>query len=220
MTQTKTKKTTKKTTSPKKDTVKKETIKKEEVKEIVKEETKTVSKPKKIVKGIGKFFNHPGPLFITLIVIIFVLLMFISNLMNRTDMFVGEIDQNNIVVKNIHFFTDGKTRYFYADRATFLGEDKDIYEYQIGYYVVNEKGEYIELASRSAKLEESIKLSQIITDMSGWNFPENVETEYFFTKEVMQNLKKLHFVIKASTVKDNSTADVVIDNEVYITSFK
>ena len=111
-----------------------------------------VSLKDKILNSIKNFFNKPAPLFITLIIIIFVLLMYISSILSSRDIFVGEVEKADLRINNIHYYTDGNNRYFYADPAEYTAEDKLIYEYQIGYFVKNNKGELIELASRSGGL--------------------------------------------------------------------
>ena len=43
---------------------------------------------------------------------------------------------------------------------------------QIGYYVVDSKNNYIELATRSNSLENSTSLKDVVDEMSGWSFAE------------------------------------------------
>lgn len=179
-------------------------------KEVVKAETKknTINK---ILTSIKAFFNNPAPLIIVLIAIIAVLLIFISRINIKNAIYVGEINKSDIQVGNIHYFTNSDMNYFYASTAAYTGEKKQVYSYQIGYYVVDKDNNYIEFATRSKKADAKADLADVIEELSGWNFGEANVNDYFFSKDVIENIDNLHFVVKASTKKDSDNADIVID---------
>lgn len=168
----------------------------------------------KALKGIKKFFNNPLPLIIFLIITNALLLVYIGNINSKNKIFIGKIDSKEVAVVNVHYFTNSDMNYFYASNAVLLADDSKIYNYQIGYYVVDEKGDYIEFATRSNALEKSTSLKDVVSEMSGWNFAEADRGEYFFSNEVIKNIDNLHFVIKASTKKDSTKADIHYDQKV------
>lgn len=172
---------------------------------------KSNKKENVLLVNLKKFFNNPVPIVIFLIILNAFLLIYIANYNSKNKIFVGDINREDIQIVNVHYFTNGDMNYFYASNAEYLGEEKEIYSYQIGYYVISDNNEYIELATRSNSLENSSSLKEIIKEMSGWSFAESDQSEYFFNNKVLRYMDNLHFVVKASTTKDNKTADIVID---------
>ena len=173
-----------------------------------------------VLKAIKNFFNNPTPLFIAFIIIIVFLLFYINQNINKDSIMVGEVDQTEISVHNIHYFLNDDINYFYADKAVYSGENKTVYKYQIGYFVENNKGELLDFATRSGSdTDKGFKLSDLINDMSGWNFMERADSPYFFKKNIMPYINKIHFVVLASTDKDSDDADINIDYEVNVINF-
>ncbi len=171
-----------------------------------------------ILMKMKKFFNNPTPIIIILIAIIAILLIFIAKFNTKSKIYVGEINKNGLQVANIHYFINNDMNYFYADPATYTGEEKKVYAYQIGYFVVDEENNYIELASRSnTEAVGESKLSQLVSEMSSWNFGETASATYFFTNDVIKHLDNLHFVIRAASKKDSNEADVFLDYKVELT---
>ncbi len=201
--------TTKKKTTTKKVSAKKTTIKKEPIKEV--EEVKTEANKKTFVNSLKKFFNHPAPLIIVLIFIVLVLTMYIANYNSKNKIYVGMVDEKNIAVVNVHFFLNGDMNYFHAANAAYLGEDKEIYTFQVGYYAVDSKNNYYELATRANSLENKTSLKDVIDENSGWSFAESDKGVLHFTNDVRNNIANLHFVVKASTKKGSTDPDIVID---------
>lgn len=173
----------------------------------------------KIADKVKKFFNNPAPLIIVLIAIIFVLLMFISRMNTKSKIYVGEIDKDGMLIANVHYFTNNDMNYFYSSTPAYVGEDKDkeVYSYQIGYYVEDKQGKIHEFATRSKNAETKVKLSEVIEELGGWNFAESYNKPYFFSPEVIANMDNLHFVVKASTKKDTSEADITLEYKVNLT---
>ena len=167
-----------------------------------------------VVRGLKKFFNSPVPLIVVLLFINAFLVIYISQYNAKNRIFVGYVDEEEVQVANIHYFSNGAMNYFYASNALYLADDQDIYSYQIGYYVVDSKNNYIELATRSNSLENSTSLKDVVDEMSGWSFAEADKSEYFFTSEVLKYMDNLHFVIKASTEEGSTSADVYYDFKV------
>lgn len=175
------------------------------------EAVKIEKKSKKILTKVKAFFNNPAPLIIVLIAIIAVLLIFISRMNLKSTIYVGEINKSDLQVGNVHYFTNNDMNYFYASTAAYLGEKKEVYSYQMGYYAVDKDNNYIEFTTRSKKADKKADLGDIIEELSGWNFGETNASNYFFSKDVIENIDNLHFVVKASTKKDSDDADIIID---------
>ena len=209
-----TKKTTKKSESTKKQTKK---VKNEvsDEKKIAKKEVKR--EENKFIVSIKKFFNHPAPLIIVLICIVLFLTMYIADYNSKNKIYVGDLNQKDIAIVNVHFFLNGDMNYFHAANAAYLGEDKEIYTFQIGYYAVDEKNNYYELATRANSLENKTSLKDVIEENSGWSFAESDKGVLHFTNDVRKNVDNIHFVVKASTEKGSTKPDIVIDYQVDLT---
>lgn len=200
----------KKTTAKKSDNkkvVKKDTKKKAEE---IKKEVKKENRIKKILNVVGSklktFFNHPAPLVIVLIVLNFISLLFITRYEDNNQIYVGSISKV-ISVGSIHFFTNNDINYFYASTGKYIGEDAEVYNYELGYYV--KKGnELIPFATRSGSIDTPTYLSTLVTEFSGWEIVEAYNAEYFFKPEIVPNMSNLYFVINASTKKDSTSADI------------
>ena len=167
---------------------------------------KNVKKEEKIQKQ-----DNPIPLIIVLIALNGFLLLYISNYNDKNRIYVGSIEKTDISVVNVHYFTNGDMNYFYASNAAYLGEDKKIYSYEMGYYVKNMKGEFVPFATRSRKLDEPVTLATTVSEMSGWNFAEADSTTKFFTSEVLNYMDELYFIVKASTEENSTKADIYIE---------
>lgn len=204
--------TTKKETTKKNTTMKKSTKRKNVVsKEIIPVKSVEKKKEKKIASSLKKFFNHPAPLIIILIFIVLVLTMYIANYNNKNKIYVGQLDESDIAIVNVHFFLNGDMNYFHAANAVYLGEDKEIYTFQVGYYAVDDNNNRYELASRSGSLENKTSLKDVIEENSGWSFAESDKGVLHFTNDVRKNIDNIHFIVMASTEKGSTTPDIVID---------
>ncbi|MDE5630145.1 MAG: hypothetical protein K2I70_00945 [Bacilli bacterium] len=202
------KKTTKKGTTAKKQ-VKTATEEKKEIKEEIKKDE--VKKESKIRDSLKRFFNHPAPLIIILICIVLFLTMYIADYNSKNKIYVGSLDKKDIAIVNVHFFLNGDMNYFHAANAAYLGEDKEIYTFQIGYYAVDSNNNYYELATRANSLENKTSLKDVIDENSGWSFAESDKGILHFTEDVRKNIDNIHFVVKASTEKGSTNPDIVID---------
>lgn len=177
-------------------------------------ETKQEEK-KNIKKQFVQFANNPTPIFLVLILWIVVLMVYCYSLQKANKMFVGSISDKEIAVNNIHCFVNNDMNYFHASSALFTGKDQTIYAYNIGYYVES-NGELIQFATKSGNFEKGQSLATTVTELSSWSFGETSYQRSLFTKEVVDNIDKLHFVISASTKPDSQVEDVYYDAPVTI----
>lgn len=176
------------------------------------------SKENKVLNNIKKFFNNPLPMLIVLTAIIVVLLLYIMKHGQESKIFVGKIIKDDVQVVNVHYFANNDMNYFYASNAAYLGENKKIYSYQIGYYAVSEDGEFYELATRSDKLDKASPIKDIVAENSGWSIGELADKDYFFDSDVLHNIENIHFVILASTDKEKpNDPDITVDYQVELT---
>lgn len=157
------------------------------------------------------FFNNPLPIIIALIIVCVVQLYFLFNINSKNAIYSGELNKEDVQIINLHLFTNNDMNYFYASPALYLGEDYKIYNFELGYYIEKGKGEYLSFATKSRELDSASSLKEIVEEMSGWNFFEPSIQDYFFSDEVLNNLDEMHFIIKASTKKGSTDADIVID---------
>lgn len=197
----------------KKATTKRSTAAKKQVKTIKEESSKReeIKNENKVLGSLKKFFNHPAPLIIILICLVLFLTMYIADYNSKNKIYVGSLDKKDIAIVNVHFFLNGDMNYFHAANAAYLGEDKEIYTFQIGYYAVDEKNNYYELATRANSLENKTSLKDVIDENSGWSFAESDKGVLHFTDDVRKSVDNIHFVVKASTEKGSTKPDIVID---------
>lgn len=180
-------------------------------------------KDKKIMSKVKSALNNPLPMLIALTIIIVILLIYISTTSRESKIYVGEINKEDVNVVNIHYFANNDMNYFYASNAAYLGKDKKIYSFQVGYYAVDANGKYYELAMRSKKLDNATSLRDVVTENSGWSIselanPKLTNGKKFFDNDVLNNLENLHFVILASTDKEKpNDPDITIDYKIELT---
>lgn len=183
----------------------------------------TVEEKQKKFGKIKRFFNNPLPMLIILTVIIVILLIYIVTTSHESKIYVGEINKEDVNVVNIHYFANNEMNYFYASNAVYLGKDKKVYSFQIGYYAVDANGVFYELATRAQKLENATSLRDIVSENSGWSIselanPNLTDGKKFFDSNVLNNLDNLHFVILASTDKEKpNNPDITIDYKIDLT---
>lgn len=176
----------------------------------MKKQVKKEKKNKEILEKIKKLFNRPEPIIIVLIAIICFMLLYIARYTKNDVIIIGNVKGETISVDMIHCFTNSDMDYFFAGPAMYVGSEK-VYSYQIGYYVENEKGDLVEFATRSGKLDKATLLAQIVPEQSDFEIAEANANRFMFTNDVIKNIEKMHFVIKASTVKDSDKVDVKYD---------
>ena len=205
------KKETKTTKKPveKKTTTKKTTVKKVEKKvEIKPVEIKKIEKVS-FKDRLKKFFNSPQPLIVILAIMVVGLLIYNIQYSKHDTIYVGHYEGDQGTVGTVHCFTNHKINVFYATTATYEGEDKKLYGYQIGYYY--EDGEKIADDIQSEILSYLDKLQAIISENSYFNISELSTSKIKFTEEAMKHMDKLHFIVYGATQKDSDVVDFVID---------
>lgn len=193
---------------------------KKETNKTPKKENKKIEKEnvfKKILTAIKNFFNKPTPLIIALIALNIFLLLYISNYNDKNKIFIGSVEENDVSVVNVHYFTNGDMNYFYASPAQYLLKDQDVYNFEMGYYVKTVKDKLIPLATRSRQVDDKTSLTDAISELSSWSIAEPDSASYFFSDEVMNNIDNLYFRVLASTEKDSTKPDIYIEHEVNVT---
>ena len=226
--ETKKKKTNKKVTTKKSTTKKtpKTTVK--VVKETVKTEVKK-EKKNNILKTIGsklkvvgkfiydKILNNPKLIILALIVLVFAFIIAFSNYKSKYKILVGDVITQDVGIRLIQIDMNPKVNTFMATTATYLGEDKQVYDYVIGYfYQVGDEMKPLTYAKKSvtegaslAELVAANSYKSIIEFAGNKSSKSNVKA---FTNESKSHLDKLHFIIKASTNKNNKGEyDINID---------
>ncbi len=227
------KKKTKTTTTTKKVTPKKTTTKKNSNKEIkvVKETVKTEVKKEKtnvfknIWSGIkrvatfiyDKILNNPKLIIIALGVLVLAFIIAFANYKSKYKILVGDVVTKDVGIRLVQIDTNPKVNTFMATTATYLGEDKQVYDYVIGYfYQVGDEMKPLTYAKKS--VTEGASLAELVSANSYKSIIEfagnksNKSNVKVFTNEAKSHLDKLHFIIKASTNKNNKGEyDINID---------
>lgn len=202
--------------------LKETSIKNEEVSndtEVIKKKKKKKNKELKDTKKknkLKKYINNPIPIIIALCILCVIQLYFLFSFNASNKIYTGELNTNEMQVINLHMFINNDINYFYAAPAAYLGEEKEIYNFQIGYFIEMPDGELEPFAVRTRELENPSKLSEIVNEMSAWNFFETALQDYFFSEDAINNIENLHFIVKASTEKGSSNYDITLDYEVEV----
>lgn len=181
-----------------------------EVEETVPKKKKKKKRKEQEQKTVMKFLNKPLPIIIALVALCIIQLFFLMNINSKNAIYNGELNKNDVQIVNVHIFTNNDMNYFYAAPAAYLGDDKKIYNFEMGYYIKMEDDKYLPFATRARELENASSLKEIVEEMSGWNFFETSIQDYYFSDEVLNNLDKVYFMIKASTKSGSTDADVLI----------
>ena len=215
--------TTKKSTTKKtpKNTVKvvKETVKTEVKKEKKSNFFKTVGSKLKVVGKFiyDKILNNPKLIILTLIVLVLAFIIAFSNYKSKYKILVGDVITQDVGIRLIQIDMNPKVNTFMATTATYLGEDKQVYDYVIGYfYQVGDEMKPLTYAKKS--VTEGASLAELVAANSYKSIIEfagnksNKSNVKVFTNESKSHLDKLHFIIKASTNKNNKGEyDINID---------
>lgn len=116
-------------------------------------------------------------------------------LKNREQLLVGSAMDEKIYINNVTYFTNKDTFYITSAGAKFLGNDKDVYSYQLGYYVDD-----IALSEFNINLEKKSTVKDIINNTSNFSLTEYKNNLSIFKK--VKNIKNLKFIFKADTDND------------------
>ena len=203
-----TKKTPKKEVKVVKETVKVE-VKKEKKNNILKV---TWAKVKSVAKFIyDKILNNPKLIIVALMVLVLMFIIAFANYKSKYKILVGDVITKDVGIRLVQIDTNPKVNTFMATSATYLGEDKKVYDYVIGYfYQVGDEMKPFTYAKKSVK--NGASLADLVSANSYKSIIEFAGNTSAFTNEAKSHFDKLHFIIKASTNKNNKGEyDINID---------
>lgn len=157
---------------------------------------------------IIKIFKSYKTIIIFLLMLCLFILMYCNKLMNScsTYLFEGKSDYieiNSGVIAlnyNMNLFQGSNIEYIY---------DKDIVitNYDIGYYILIDE-EYQPLATLASDEENEISLKKLIEGKDTFRVYEFSKSNYYFTKDKLNNINNLYFIIKATDTKGNNITDL------------
>jgi len=162
-------------------------------------------------KKIKAYFKTTKPILVALIILLVVLVCFCWHLMNvsKSYMFSGRSEfvsiYNGVISLNydMHVFMGSDIRYHYED-------DFIVTEYKIGYILIDDKANITELVTRTGSFEEGFLLSNLIHEVSAFNFTEPFHNKVRFNRETIRNLEnELRFIIEATTEDGEKISDIV-----------
>lgn len=207
------KKTTTKKTPKKEIKVVKETVKVEVKKEKKNNILKTIwNKTKLVAKFIyDKILNNPKLIIVALMVLVLMFIIAFGNYKSKYKILVGDVITKDVGIRLVQIDTNPKVNTFMATTATYLGEDKQVYDYVIGYfYQVGDEMKPFVYAKKS--VEKGASLAELVAANSYKSIIEFAGNTTKFTNEAKSHFDKLHFIIKASTNKNNKGEyDINID---------
>lgn len=153
-------------------------------------------------------FKSYRVILIVLIGITLFILLYCNKLMNSCSSYIFEgnseyVEINSGVIAlnyNMNLFQGSNIKYVY---------DKDIIitSYDIGYYVLNGE-EYLPLVSMASD-DDEVSLKKLIEGKDNFRVYEFSKSNYYFTKDKINNLNNLYFIIKVVDNKGNEINDVV-----------
>ena len=143
-----------------------------------------------------------------------------ANFKSKYRFFSGNYVSDTISIRRINAYFHPKVNSFFSSGATYTGEAKKVYQYRIGYYYEYGK-DLIFIKEATDSLETAIDLGDIINKTSYYDYSEFASGESLvFTRQARENLGKLHFMVFASTTKEeDDDFDIEIDCPIDFTSF-
>lgn len=151
---------------------------------------------------LGDILNNPRTLIIALIIMCIGLLIVVFNLKNDHVFYSGQINTDELGVAEIHYYSDSLITYFFANAAVYGGEDKDIYDLDVKYYIEIDGNEYI-IDDLYKTFDKKQSLREMITMYTKTNIVDlKNQSQKIFTKEMKKNIKNTKLVITASTSKE------------------
>ena len=164
-------------------------------------------KKKKVLNKLKDILNSYKTIIWISFLINIILLIFTYHVIssNKIYSFSGEDEylkvENGLIVLNtdINILNGNNIKYI-------NDEDYDIKEYKIGYYVMDGT-KLIEIVSNSIKLDNTIKLSELVNKFTSFNISEKNKDNNYFNKTNKKLLEKgLYLVLEAKT---NDNKDIV-----------
>ena len=164
---------------------------------------------------LANILNNPKTIIIALIVLCIFLLTMIFINKNKYQFYTGQINTDELGVAEIHYYSDPTMTYFFANAAIYGGEDKDIYDIEIKYYIEANGKEYI-IDDFKTSFEKKQSLREMITMYSKANIVDLKNySQKIFTNEMKDNIKNTKLLIKASSTKELN-GDIVLKYNVDI----
>ena len=192
----------------------------------MKKKSKKNNKFKELLEKVKKskvvtLLNNPKPIIVVLMIICVLFILAFSNYKNKFKVYNGDVATDQITIRAIHVYFHPTMNVFFSSGATYTGEKKQVYQYQIGYYYKN-GDTYVpikETFERGSKTP--IDLADIISKTSYFNYSEfkNGDSN-IFTQAAIKNIKSLHFIVSASTTESTEDDyDIQIDSPINFTEF-
>lgn len=147
---------------------------------------------------------------IILIIITLFVLMYCNKIMKQCNAYIFEGKSDYVEINSGVIALNYNMNLFQGSNINYIAkEDKSIVSYDIGYYVlIND--EYQPLASMASDDEGNIiSLKKIIEGKDNFRVFEFSKSNYYFTKDKINNLNNLYFIIKATDEEGNIINDVI-----------
>ena len=171
--------------------------------------TKNNKQPDKLTE----LLNSPRTVIIVLIILCACLLLALFKVKNNHQFYTGQINTDDFGVAEVHYYSDDLVTYFFANAAVYGGENKDIYDIEIKYYVDIDGKENI-IDDLYKKFDKKQSLQEMITMYTKTNIVDlKNQSKLIFTKDMKKNIKNTKLVIIASTTKDLNK-DIVLKYDV------
>ena len=143
-----------------------------------------------------------------------ILLIFSYNLMISNHEYTFSGSNEYIKIKDGLILLNNDLNIFYGNNIEYINEkDYEIESLNLGYYVINNNNNnYKKIVNKSYSFEdESMFLSEIISDFVDFNIMEKNSTKNMFTQENVKLLKDgLYFILEAKTI-DNEDIKFMMD---------
>lgn len=163
-----------------------------------------MTKKKKESNKLIEILNNPRTIIIVLILLCIGLLIGLFGEKNNHQFYTGQINAEDFGVAEIHYYSDDLVTYFFANAGIYGGEDKDIYDLEIKYYVDVNGKEYI-IDDLYKKFDKKQSLQEMITMYTKTNIVDlKNQSVKIFNDDMKKNIKNTKLIIIASTDKELS----------------
>ena len=161
-----------------------------------------MKKRSKETNKIKQLINNPKTIIIFMIAFFIIMLLWVVSLNKRIKFYSGQIAADDLAVSELHYYTDDKMTYFFANNAVYGGKDQSIYKFDIKYVIKIDNKEYV-IEDFNTEFDEKQSLSQMIMRYSKFKVVDlKKQSNVIFTKEMKKNINNLKLIINASTSKD------------------
>ncbi len=173
---------------------------------------------------VATLLNDPKPIIVVLMIICVLFIIAFSNYKSKYKVYDGSVETDSISIRAVHVYIHPKMNVFFSSGATYTGEEKKVYQYQIGYYYKVGDTYHPIKESYDYSLATPVDLKDIISKTSYFNYSEfnsgkNTKSN-IFTNNAVKNIKDLHFIVSASTTESTEDEfDIQIDSPINFTEF-